>query len=383
MRRKLHDMTVSEPNNSTGHAISSDAHQISDSHIVQNLPQAVLILSPNGIIERIEGAFELVFHKPRSYFLQRPITDFYFADQMLEILDRLKSGQTIVNIRDMNSLKELPHLEELDISGVPMVDIETFMIVFIPRKWSGSVGDHVTDLSGAVMTIKGLSAMMAHEIKNPLSGIKGAAQLLARKLPDNQLKLTDMVIREVDRVSRLVNDLESFTNPQVGELKQINVHECLDHALDNIKAGIGSQHKFDRHYDPSLPPVMGRFDPLIQIFLNILKNAVEASEPGSRIVVKSRYQHSLWIRDGSGKRRKLPIEICIEDHGTGVDPEIKDHLFDPFITNKEGGSGLGLAMVAQHMMGMGAIIRCEDNEPTGTRMYLHFQTYNEDKGGWG
>ncbi|WND02324.1 ATP-binding protein [Temperatibacter marinus] len=346
---------------------------IQEATVLAHIQQALIVTNASYEIIRIDGAFQPIFHLSADRFIGADVRTLIFEGQINEIMQRLEKGQSSVMIRDINVGEDLPNFETMDVGGVPLSDTGHYLLTFSPRKMSGQVTDITSDLSGAVMTIKGLSAMLAHEIKNPLSGIKGAAQLLERKIDEKSKKLTTMMVNEVDRISRLVNDLETFTNPEVSLLEPVNVHVVLDQAIDNLSAGLGQSIRFDRLYDPSLPPVMGSYDALVQIFLNIIKNSVEASEQGSTIKIKTNYQHSLWLRDEQGERKKLPIEVVIEDEGPGISPEIKSHLFDPFITNKEGGSGLGLAVVAQNMMAMGAIIKCEDNDPSGTNMHLYFQ----------
>jgi two-component system nitrogen regulation sensor histidine kinase GlnL len=233
------------------------------------------------------------------------------------------------------------------------------------------------EMEAAARSVRGLAAMLAHEIKNPLSGIRGAAQLMGRAIDDKNSKLPELICKEVDRIKGLVDDLETFGGPTHDPLGSVNIHEVLDHVLNLAVAGFGANCIFRPRFDPSLPPVHGHYDRLVQTFLNLVKNAVEASGPEADITVSTSYRHGIWIMGAQGRRVRLPIEITIRDNGPGIPDQIKGHLFDPFVSGKEGGSGLGLALVARFISEMGGTVTC-DNHPEGGALFRVQLALHED-----
>ena len=217
------------------------------------------------------------------------------------------------------------------------------------------------EMRAAAMSVSGLAAMLAHEIKNPLSGIRGAAQLLQRRAGEDEKELPRLICREVDRIRGLVDDLDSFTEPKPVTAEEVNIHEVLDHVKQVAEAGFASHITFQEQYDPSLPFVAGSADRLTQILLNLVKNSAEAiaDEPGV-IILSTAYKQGVWIGSDGSQRKRVPLEICVRDTGGGIASELMGHLFDPFVTGHEGGTGLGLALVARFVADMGGTIECEN-----------------------
>ena len=201
--------------------------------------------------------------------------------------------------------------------------------------------------------INQITRMLAHEIKNPLAGIRGAAQLMRTFLPKKEHGWADMVITESDRVTRLVERLEGLeTNPNF-ERKPLNIHQILDHvyqlSISSFTGNVKNSLKIERHYDPSLPLIFGNEDALIQIFINLIKNATEAVDQKQGCIrIITAYATGVWFHsETTGDSVPLPIKITIEDNGTGIAPEIYPHLFEPFTTNKQAGRGIGLTLTAK------------------------------------
>ncbi len=232
-------------------------------------------------------------------------------------------------------------------------------------------------MEAAAICVSGLASMLAHEIKNPLSGIRGAAQLIARAQKSIDDRLPELIVKEVDRIKSLVDELETFSTPTAQECEAVNIHEVLDHVLNVSSAGFGEEAQFEPKFDPSLPNVLGNYDRLIQVFLNLIKNAVEASGAKAKIIIQTRYQHGIWIREADGSLKRLPIEITVRDDGPGLPEKIKNHLFDPFVSGREGGSGLGLALVARYISEMGGTVTC-DNHPKGGAVFKVQLALDED-----
>mgnify|MGYP003340391342 FL=1 len=210
---------------------------------------------------------------------------------------------------------------------------------------------------GAALSMAKMTALLAHEIKNPLAGIKGAAQLLELDLPAEYRELSGMIVDETDRITSLLSRIENLSADAPLKFSDVNIHEVLDHCIRITKASFGRHLQIVRRYDPSLPDVRGDRELLVQCFLNLLKNAAEATKIGDELVLRTCYSMTRYISSLSdGKRMHLPLQIEIEDTGEGIPEELSEHIFEPFISTKSGGSGLGLAMVASVIADHGGTI---------------------------
>ncbi len=206
-----------------------------------------------------------------------------------------------------------------------------------------------------------MAATWAHEVRNPLSGIRGAAQLLESGASEGDKALARMIRDESDRIAALIDRMEIFADESIPKATAaLNVHELLDHVRLLANSGFASHATIKTEYDPSLPPVDGSRDELIQAFLNLIKNAAEALPArGGMIGVSTRYEHGLRVSSGGRLRVHLPIAIRVHDNGGGVAEELRDCLFEPFVTGKSGGTGLGLALVAKIVADHGGVVDVE------------------------
>ncbi len=243
------------------------------------------------------------------------------------------------------------------------------LILFEAQKIADRLG-RAHSVTSAAKSAIGMAEMLAHEIKNPLAGITGAAQLLSMNLSNGDLELTDLIVAESRRIVALLDQVEQFGNLRPPERRAVNVHDLLDRARKSAVVGFAASMKILEQYDPSLPPTYVDSDQMLQVFLNLLKNAAEAAgEVGGTIVVKTFYDISLRLRREDGKGSALPLQIEIIDDGPGIPPEIAADIFDPFVSGRENGTGLGLALVSKIISDHGGWISV-DSVPGQTKIRI-------------
>lgn len=222
--------------------------------------------------------------------------------------------------------------------------------------------------SDSLASVGILAAGLAHEIRNPLGGIRGSAQLLGMEVGhDEELKeYTSVIIKETDRVSRLLDELLDFSNPKQLTLEELNIHEVLDSVIRVLSASKGGKAiQFITEYDPSIPAVAGDHEKLVQVFINIVKNACEAMEGEGSLTIVTRYISDFVLHHNEGGRSKM-ISIEVSDKGKGISADDIDALFTPFFTKKKGGTGLGLAVTQRIVKEHGGAIKVQSEEGEGS-----------------
>ena len=234
-------------------------------------------------------------------------------------------------------------------------------------KLSGSAIKQETTRAAGVM-----AAMMAHEVKNPLSGIRGAAQLLRDDVSSEQQVLTDLICKETDRIRDILNQVEIFAGGAVEAKHAVNIHEVLQYVISVAQTGFANNMIFKERYDPSLPEVYAHRDLLVQMFLNLVKNSAEVLEgrDDGAITITTSYRSGYRVINPQGEGIALPVMVSIEDNGPGIDASIRDHLFEPFVSSKEDGRGLGLAVVAKIAQDLGVVVELDKEFELGTRFNI-------------
>lgn len=269
----------------------------------------------------------------------------------------------------------------VNVDGATLSEHAGHVVLTLERRSIAGRIDRSLTHRGAARSVSAMALMLAHEIKNPLSGVRGAAQLLEQSGDSLDHELTRLIIEETDRICALVDRMEIFTdNPRI-ERKAVNIHIVLNHVVKIARNGFGNKTRIIEDYDPSLPPAYGDHDQLVQVFLNLVKNAVEATpENGGEVVVSTAFQQGMRMMAPSGQGQvHLPLVVSIRDNGDGVPEDLRRHLFDPFITTKPGGTGLGLALVAKFVGDHGGIIDLESrHRRTVFRVMLPMMTEQDD-----
>ena len=333
------------------------------------LPDAVLVLGPGDEIIYVNPAAEIFFAAGAPVLCGTKADELVPDDSpLLAILTQAR--KTGASVSEEGVTIETPRIGAhfVTLQASPLSDGEDMVVLTVHERSIARKMDRQLIHRGAARSVSAMAAMLAHEVKNPLSGIRGAAQLLEQSATNpKDRELTRLICDETDRIRKLVDRMEVFSDARPIERGPVNIHQVLEHARKVAQTGFGRSVRFVENYDPSLPPVLGNRDQLVQVFLNLIKNAAEAvPETAGEIVLSTAYQHGFRMAmPGSDSRLKLPLVVGVQDNGQGIPDDIRPHLFDPFVTTKVNGTGLGLALVAKIIGDHGGIIEF-DSQPRRT-----------------
>ena len=342
--------------------------------VLSALPMPAVVLDANDDFRFANQAAEQFFQQSIATLMGMSLTDFLPEDsRVFALLRQVRIQDAPVSDHDL--LLQSPRLNRSGVSahGAPLPEIAGSVVLTLTDGSTAAMLDRQLNFLGAARGATAMAAMLAHEIKNPLSGIRGAAQLLEQNASEADIELTQLIQDETDRIRNLIDRMEMFSDRPI-DRAPVNIHRVLDHVRRVSQSGFASHLRIVQEYDPSLPPVWGNRDQLVQILLNLVKNAAEAvTESGQEhgeIHLITAYHHGVRIAvPGTSERVHLPLQIIVRDNGPGIPEELRSNLFEPFVTTKRGGQGLGLALVAKLVSNHGALIEC-DSRPGRTSFRL-------------
>ncbi len=341
-------------------------------NVIDSVGDGVIVLDQGGRITLMNPAAEEITGISRRQAEGQLFQQIYRGeDILLEMVE--KTGQSGMTISDHENivLRRTGHPAPVSATTTPLLqdDGAKIGIILVLRDLA-----NIRDLEQAVRhadrltTLGALAAGLAHEVKNPLGGIKGAAQLLEQELPaESELRdYTRVMLKEVKRVNRIVEELLDLASPRKLQLGQVNLHKILGDILLLQKRSVEQQQvSFVQQFDPSIPPILADEGLLTQLFLNLIKNAIEAVGESGQVRVSSRVLADYSMTQ-KGERRARMVAIEVQDNGPGIGKEALEQLFTPFYTTKLKGTGLGLAICQKIVSEHRGMIKVDSEEGKGT-----------------
>jgi two-component system, NtrC family, nitrogen regulation sensor histidine kinase GlnL len=323
--------------------------------VLASLPVPVLVVDGTHAVVEANAAAESFLNLSRQAMLGRGIDDVLGIHADFRAMAAVPADAPY-SVYDVEVVSPGGRRVRADVLLAPVVEQPGWRALTIHSRAAAGVATRLGERHGN-RAATGAAALLAHEIKNPLSGISGAAQLLEGSCDAGSAELTRLIRGEVDRIARLIDRMEEFTDTRPLALEPLNIHSILGHVRRVADQGFARGRTVREVYDPSLPPVLGHRDSLVQVLINLLKNAAEATEAGGGgITLTTAYRHGVTVAIGSDRRRALPIEVCVVDEGGGAPADLVPHLFDPFVTTKPTGRGLGLALVDKLVSDGGGLV---------------------------
>ena len=351
--------------------------------LLSALPVAAVLLDGGDRVRFANPAAEQFLGASIGQLAQMRLSDIVAGDSPLFLLvEQVRAHDAPVSDHDM--ILEGPRLRRVDatVQGTPLPEEEGAVLLVLQDASAARTLDRQLTFRNAARSVTGMAAILAHEVKNPLSGIRGAAQLLEGSVAESDRELTVLIRDEADRIRALVDRMEVFGEKPI-ERGAVNIHRVLEHVRRIAQTGFAPHIRFVEAYDPSLPPVLGNRDQLVQVLLNLVKNAAEAvtndDHPAPEIVLGTAFQHGIRLAvPGTERRLHLPLVVSVRDNGPGIAEDIRPNLFDPFVSSKPSGSGLGLALVAKIVSEHGGMVEV-DSRPGRTEFRLHLPMLSDDQ----
>jgi two-component system nitrogen regulation sensor histidine kinase GlnL len=342
--------------------------------VLSALPDPVIVIDRDGLIRSVNQAAEQFLGSGATALLGVALADLLASRSPLSaLIDAVRRhGNTIC---EYDVPLEGPRFGSrlVTIQGTLTGETGDLLVLTLHERSMADKMDRQLVHRSAARSMTAMAAMLAHEVKNPLSGIRGAAQLLEQDTDSSGRELTRLICEETDRIVALVDRMEAFSEHRRIAREAVNIHEVLGRVRKAAQSGFARHARLIEEYDPSLPPVHGNRDLLVQVFMNIVKNAAEAAPDGDgEIILTTAFRQGLRLTGPGGEgRRQLPLMVSVADNGAGIPEELRPHLFDPFVTTKRNGTGLGLALVAKVIGDHGGAIEF-DSQPRRTvfRVFL-------------
>jgi two-component system nitrogen regulation sensor histidine kinase GlnL len=357
------------------------ARPVDASAILGALPVPVILLDQENRFRHVNHAAEQFLGISASGLAQLRLADLLPGDNPLFLLiEQVRTTEATISDHDLNLESPRLHKRGITVQGSPLPEEPGAVLLVMQDASAARSLDRQLAFRGAARSVTGMAAILAHEVKNPLSGIRGAAQLLETSVGPADRELAELIRVEADRIRDLVDRMEAFGEKPISRTA-VNIHRVLGHVRKLAQSGFAAHIKFQELYDPSLPPVWANRDQLVQVVLNLVKNAAEAvTQEGvhyPEIILATGFQHGMRVAiPGSTERLDLPLFVSVRDNGHGISEDIRPHLFEPFVTSKNTGSGLGLSLVAKIIGDHGGLIEV-DSRPGRTEFRLHLPVVTE------